>query len=225
MRGEAMRVSRSVWVTVVVAALVAAGALIASSRMWSAEQGVSGASPVATPGANCTVVACRKVAEQTVNGAQVRLLVSGDGSAGEVVSTADRNEFRVTITDAGARLNAGSLSCVNGATPACLVSGLSMQGRVGEVFLGRQGAWERIESSYVSSARVLQLRVVDGTVAVITVRGDCSGGDCGSGGVAAEVFDAATGKSLGCTATVPTKYQLPGWPQLRPALPQLHPCS
>lgn len=221
----AARVSVSVLVVAVLAALVTVGALFGAWQLRATDAGQQRATSV--PGARndtcvrerCPVLATAKVASRSA-----RLHATRRGTEGAIELPGNDRALRVTVTDVGARLDRDSLRCIDGSGgAACLVRGGSAQGEVGEVLLKRRGSWERVERPYVSSAGVLELQAIDGTASMVAVQPDCESADCETDRVYAQVFTAA-GRVLGCTEVYRSKYALPGWPRVAPGRYQLGAC-
>jgi hypothetical protein len=226
---------RSVVVTALTAALVAAGAMAAAGvlRLHPAGSDAAGGSqapPAQNAALQCDRGPCLPLTSQQVGGDTVDLLADASGASGRlrVAGSAASNIFETRITQStGARLTADSLQCVAGATSVCLVRGNSQDGTSGEVLVGRSGVWSRAEIPYFSSAGYLALRDVDGdrVPEVVAVQQDCGdgapGGECQR--VFAEVFT-LSGNEMGCTRSVGGKAALPGWPVVAPVPAQLRSC-
>jgi hypothetical protein len=222
-------------VTALVAAGVAAGAVAAAGmlRLHPAGSDAAGgtqAPPAQNAALQCDRGPCQTLTNQRVGADTVDLLADASGASGRlrVSGSAVSNIFETRITQStGAKLTAGSLQCVAGATSVCLVRGDSQDGTSGEVLVGRSGVWSRAEIPYFSSAGYLALRDVDGDAVpeVVAVQRDCddstSSGDCQR--VFAEVFT-LSGNEMGCTRSVGGKAALPGWPVVGPTPAQLRTC-
>jgi hypothetical protein len=230
MRNKGARVPRSVLVTVLVAAVVTAGVLIAVVVL-RARPGVTTAAgavpdlspPVTSSSSNCGPVPCRQVAATTVSGIAVALLSAPDGGSGRLRFGSESANMTVgtTITTIGARLGPDSLRCASGAVVACLVRGVADGGMVGEVLAHRGDSWEHAGKPYFSDAENISLSDAggDSSPEVIVVRHECPGSQPGSvkcevAPVLASVFDLA-GSALGCTKKYTSPSQLRGWPDIR----------
>src|SRR3981189_3281954 len=91
MPNQATPAPRSVLVTVLVAAVVTAGVLIAVAALRSradtpvvAGPGADWSGGVTSPNSNCGTAACVKVASAPVNGIEVALLAAPDGGSGRL---------------------------------------------------------------------------------------------------------------------------------------------
>lgn len=217
--------SRSVPVTAACAALVTAAALVGSWQFGRADAADTVTVPPSAGAEPCLRTACPVLVSAEVNGQRVDLHATAAGDAGALEVHGDGTDsgpLGVKVTGSGARLDHDSLHCVAGQEPACLVSGESQQGTVGEVFSEQQGSWTHVERQYLSSAGNLGLRDVDDRLAVIAVQRGCTTAACSA--VYAQVF-ATDGTDLGCTTVYASKYALPRWPQVQPAGYQLrNPC-
>lgn len=229
MQNSGARAPRSVLVTVLVAAVVTAGVLIAvvvlraQTEVTVAE--APGPNQVAGPAMvpNCGQSACVQLAATTAGGTELALLAAPDGTSGRVrfgPETANTS-IETTISAIGARLGPDSLRCREGVVVACLVRGTGDGGVVGEVLSFRGGGWEATEKPYFSDAGNISLSdaVGDNSAEVIVVRHECPGklpgsSSCAAAPVLAAVFD-LDGTQLGCTRKYTSPSQLRGWPDIK----------
>lgn len=221
----AARVSVSVLVVAVLAALITVAALLGAWQLRASGSGQQQTTSAAgARNDTCVREHCRVLATAKVAGRSVRLHATRRGTEGAIELPGNDRTLRVTVTDVGARLGRDSLRCIDGSGgTACLVRGASAQGKVGEVLLKQQGSWDRVERPYVSSAGVLGLQTIDGTASVVAVQPDCKSADCDTERVYAQAFT-ASGRVLGCTEAYRSKYALPGWPRVTPRRYQLGTC-
>lgn len=196
---------------------------------WSLRPAPAAAPDTAAPQdeLRCGTTACRSVVKQEVGVDSVELVV-GEGAGRIRISEASGpNIFELTIASSGARIDAGSLQCVDAEVAVCLVRG-EVGGEVrGEVLVRRSGAWSRAQVPYVSDGAYLALHDVNkDTVAdVVAVQRGCPGpADCGRW--FAQVFSLADGGGeVGCTPVVRAPEFLPGWPTVAPDPADLHRCG
>ena len=207
-------------VTALVAALVTIGALIGVASLRSRGDGRPDLEAVA-PGASapasvegCGPAPCQVLATRTAGTGTVRLLADGAGANGRFQAGAAILE--TTITQLGARLDPGSLSCVTASTSACLITGPLNGGRVGQLLIERAGTWRSVDKPYFSDAGVLVLDDVSGSEApeVVVVQGSP---------VLARVY-ALDGSVVGCTKRYTSPSQLRGWPAVRLQAADLRSC-
>lgn len=223
--------TRAAWpvrLTVVLAALVTAGALGGAWWLRSGEQSGPAAKRSAAPataagGLRCGNSPCEVLASTMVNGYPVRLLAGSGGRVGKLRiagpgSGADQ-VIEVTITGLGVPLTGTSLRCAAGSTPVCLVAGPQRTGAIGQVFLARGQTWKSPTRPYFSNAGTIVLDNVVGsdTPEVVVVEHDC-GPDtelaaCREVPVVATVYDLG-GTVLGCSETYPWPARIPGWPEI-----------
>jgi hypothetical protein len=229
---------RSVVVAVVLAALVAAGALGGAAAIrWRAAEVATGASvsPGQVPGQasdnDCHAEPCQVLAAATVRGMTAELIADAGGRAGRlrIGGPSSGHVIETTITDMGVTLTAGSLVCVDGVVSACLIRGAAPNGAAGEVVVGRSENWTALERPYLSGAGYLALAniVEDTTPEVVAVQRDCGGAapeECARRPVFAQVF-ALGGEEKGCTRNYNRMEQLPGYPDIHPTPPQLRKCT
>jgi hypothetical protein len=211
--------SRSVIVTIVLAVLVAGGAVGGAVYLRSKRAPVEPApSPEPPPVIStwCRTEPCSVLAETTVGTTKVELIADAGAKSGRLRINGDRL-VEATITDRGATLTGKSLQCLDGTDIACLIKGeRDSGGWLGEVVTGRADTWKLLERSYQSDAGHLSLAEVtgDGVQEVVAVQK----------GFFAKVF-LLDGSELGCTKTVTKIEQLPGWPAPKPAKTQLKVCT
>ncbi|NYI87598.1 hypothetical protein HNR02_000921 [Amycolatopsis endophytica] len=206
--------------TAVLAAVVALSALVTvrllredgGSAPTSAD-GAAGSAP--TAGVNCGEAPCRVIAQASVDGALVELLADAQGGNGRF--QAGGNLLEVTVSALGGRLDAGSLSCVDGAVSACLVHARQNGAMIAQLVVDRAGTWRSVDKPYYSSAGVVRLDDVSGDSApeVVVVQ---------TAPVLARVF-ALDGSALGCTRQYTSVGQLRGWPEVQVRSSDLRGCS
>lgn len=227
---------RPVVITVGVAAGLTLLALVGAILLRPRQTG-SGANSVivtSTPAdaqLQCDDGPCRSLANASVAGSTVQLLANTEGTSGRLrIVTAQGLDsvFETTIGQLGATLTAHSLTCVNAAAPACMVSGSGPEGNAGEVFTQAAGGWARADDPYFASGGYISLRQ-GGTegAEVVTAQTECDSDlttECAGAPVYVQVF-AVSGATLGCTSPVGKLDRLPGWPSVNVADSQLHPCS
>ncbi|MEV4319329.1 hypothetical protein [Actinocrispum sp. NPDC049592] len=211
--------SRAVIITVVLALLVAGGAvgvaLYLRNRDVPAAQTPPPPTAPATP-TDCRVEPCAVLAAATVGNTKIELVADQGAKSGRLRIGPDR-VIEVTITDRGAALTGKSLQCMSGSLSACLVKGdLPSGGTIGEIVVGRSEKWNLTERSYLSDAGYLALQEVTG--------------DGGPELVAAQqgfylrVYQ-LDGSELGCTRTVGKLEQIAGWPNPKVTKTQLKACT
>ena len=223
--------------TVVLAALVAAGALTAAWWQRPDVQQDSAAERSAAPTTaagepRCGNSPCEVLDSTTVNGYPVQLLAGSGGRVGKLRIDGPRGErvLDVSITGLGASLTGNSLQCAAGTTPACLVVGPQRSGAVGQVFLARAQSWNSPTRPYFSNAGTIVLDNVVGNDSpeVVVVEHDC-GPDtelaaCRDVPVVAAVHDLG-GEVIGCSETYPWPARIPGWPEIDLDGAGLRPCG
>lgn len=227
---------RSVLVVAICAALMTVAALVAAFELRQTATLLprSSVQTAAKDGGPCGGRTCRPIAQNVVGGTTIELLADPGGTAGSLrIGSAQApgsvgDTFQVSITQNGAQLDSGSLSCVGGSAPACMVRGGSDEGVIGEVFVDRPSGWGQVEVPYLSDAGYLALLAGDAQhePQVIAVQRNCDRRKkrtCTSPGVYAQVFS-LTGAEIGCTQTVSMPASLPGWPAVNPRSGQLRPC-
>jgi hypothetical protein len=219
-----------VLVTVLVAAVVTVGVLIAVAVLRARADvpvtdapGADQAAGIAPVKPNCGQVPCVQLAAMSVGGMEVALLAAPDGSSGRVRlgPEAANTSIEMTISAIGTRLGPDSLRCQEGVIVSCLVRGTSDGGMMGEVLSYRGDSWEAMEKPYFSDANNISLSdaVGDSSAEVIVVRHDCPGrlpgsASCAAAPVLATVFDLG-GAQLGCTRKYTSPSQLRGWPDIK----------
>jgi hypothetical protein len=210
------------------AVLVIVGCLVTAYtlRPPSAPDPAAPASPAAEPGLRCGTTACHGVARQDVGVDVVEVLVGEGGGRIRVTGPAGPNIFESTVVESGGQVDAQSLECVSAEVSVCLVRGKAGEELLGEVLVGRAGAWSRAQARYLATGGYLALRDVDGdkVADVIAVQRPCDPTGCKK--PYAQVFSFTGGKSLlGCTAAVNALEELPGWPAVAPAAADLRACG
>jgi hypothetical protein len=225
----------TVCVAVGLTVLALAGAVLL--RPHSAAPAATGSPGAARPAVSSGLAAtlqcdsgpCQLLASRSVSGSTVQLLANSAATSGRVrISTGQGLDsvFETTISNLGASLTAQSLTCVDGQTSACLVSGTAPDGTAGEVFINTGGDWSRADAPYFSSAGYLGLTGSSTPPEIITAQSDCDSDlttQCAQSPVYVEVFT-VTGQSIGCSRSVSRLDRLPGWPTVSVARDSLHPC-
>jgi hypothetical protein len=234
----AARTPRSLIVAIVVAAVLAAGALTAAAVLRWRSTATAGTPPTSTkPPATATVGTsgcltepCRVLATTTVGGTTVELVADAGATSGRlrVGGPTSGRVIETTITDMGVTLTTDSLQCVAGGPAACLIKGRHGDGLAGQVVVGRSDSWSPLEKPYVSDAGYLALANTDGDVEpeILAAQRDCSGSDpaaCAGRPVFVQVFTLA-GAVAGCTRTYSRVDRLPGYPTVHLTPAQLGPC-
>lgn len=214
------RAPRSVVVTAVVAAVVALSALVTVRLLREDEAGAQLRSDAAPSGAATTTIECgdapcQLVSRTNVNGEQIELLADPQGGNGRFQAGTD--VMRVTVSALGGRLDASSLNCVGGASPACLVLGRQNGAMIAQLVVNRAGTWWSVDKPYYSSAGVVRLDDVTGDAApeVVVVQ---------TSPVQVRVF-ALDGTALGCTRRYTSVEKIRGWPDVRLSASDLRACG
>jgi hypothetical protein len=207
--------------TAVLAALVTAAALVAVAKLRSPASDGSSALDLGASGSalssgspDCGGGACHVLASQTVNGMPIKLLADAQGAHGRF--QAGDAVIEMPIAALGARLDAGSLTCVASSVSACLVSAGQNGGKIGQLLVERSGTWHSVDKPYFSDAGVIVLGNVSGGDApeVVVVQ---------SSPALAQVY-ALDGKTVGCTKKYSSPSQLRGWPNVRVTASDLRSC-
>ncbi|MGH3436648.1 MAG: hypothetical protein ACRDRN_09280 [Sciscionella sp.] len=227
------RSSGSMVIVAAVSAVVAVAALTASYMTRSSAIGLPAAPSAAAKGSACGPGACTVIERATVGRSSVELLADRAGDTGSLRVTGvsdgnDANTFDISITQNGATLTGRSLACRVLTVPACVVTGRSSQGTIGEVFLMRDVGWSQIETPFVSDGGYLELTGsrANGSPEVVAAQRSCGAtapAKCQQRGVFAQVFS-LTGGQPRCTSTVSALSELPGWPDVNPHSYQLGTC-
>lgn len=208
---------RSVIVTVVLAVLVAAGALggAAAIRWREAHSTTTPATSTKPPPggpagpSRCQAEPCQVLATATVGGTSVELLADAGMRSGRlgIGGVTSGSVIETTIGDQGVVLTSDSLQCIAGGPAACLVRGEHDGGIAGQVVVGRSDKWSLTENTYISDAGYLVLANINGDSAPEILAAQHSG----SGSVVfMQVFTLA-GTVLGCTKDFPRLDKLPGY--------------
>jgi hypothetical protein len=214
--------------TVVLCALVAAGALTAAAvlkhqRDTDRANSASTPSPSATtgPGADgCLTPPCQTLGTATVGGTVIDLVGDRGGTSGRLLigGVGSGDVVEVTITERGAVLEKDfALQCVPAARSACMVRGHAPDGVVGEVVAVAAEGWtEATANPFVSDAGWLLLADMTGddTPEVLAAQYDCDRAqtpDCTTTPVYVQVFDLDSA-TLGCTRNYARLGSLPEWP-------------
>ncbi|UOZ09891.1 hypothetical protein [Amycolatopsis sp. WQ 127309] len=239
MRTSAVRTPRSALLTAVLAAVITLGAIGAvfllrprpDAPADTVSEPATGTEP---PAVTCGGGPCRQLAAMTVGGTPVVLLTDAAGGSAQVrVGPEPGTVFDLSLAQLGARLDANSLTCIDGVAPTCLIRGDvgdDGTGAYGELLVRGGGVWRDPGKPYFADAGTLTLYDVtaDGRPDVIVVRHDCPDAasgtpECQASPVLGEVYD-VTGKSLGCTRKVTAPSDLRGWPAVRLTRADLRAC-
>ena len=227
---------RSVIVTVVLAVLVAGGALGGAGVIrWRATHstGTPATSQKAPPTGvvgvfGCLVEPCTVLATTTVGGTEVNLVADAGERSGRlrVGGPTSGSVIETTITDMGVTLTPDSLQCVAGGPSACLIRGGHDGGIVGQIVVGRSDKWSALETPYVSDAGYLALANINGDSApeILAAQKSGCGRSDGACPVYMQVFGIA-GKMIGCTREYPRLDKLPGFGNLKLTEAALTPCG
>ncbi len=222
--------------TVVLAAVVTAGALVTAVLLRPERTEPTPAAPMPGPSTaaqECGDGACRELASARVHGTEVALLAGQDGRAARVRVGGPGSDtvLETTITAMGARLDEDSLDCVEAVTSeasACLVRGSMDGAEIGEVLISRGDGWRQAERPYFSDAGLIVLDDVTGSgePEVVVVQHICSqsgSAACQVRPVRAEVFGLG-GEHYGCTGSYTAPGHIRGWPDIKVYPRQLRPC-
>lgn len=206
--------------TAVAAAVVTAAALIlvVTLRRWhsaDAPQADLPAASAAAAGTGCGDGPCRVLATQNVNGVSVQLLADPNG--GNARLQAGPYVVEATVSVLGARVDAGSLSCVSASVSACLISAAQNGGKIAQLVVDRGGVWRADDRPYFSSAGIVGLTDLVGSDApeVVVVQ---------SAPVLARVYS-LDGSVVGCTSHYSSVTAIRGWPNVHLVPSDLRPCS
>jgi hypothetical protein len=231
--------SRRPWALItaaVLAALVAAGALVAANAVREqraaappTESRSTEPAPVGVRG--CRVEPCQVLASAAVAGTSVELVADAGARSGRlrIGGPSSGTVIETTVTDLGVTLTRSSLMCVARALSACLVLGEYEGGTAGQVVVGRSGKWSSLAKPFVSDAGYLALAEVTGRLSgpeVVAVQHACdraADSSCADAPVFAQVF-ATTGVELRCTRSYPSLAALPGYPVVGLTDADLSPC-
>lgn len=234
----AVRASRSVVVTAVVAVVVTVVALASAVVLRVQRDAVTAAGqlgpPVAAAGSGdltCGDAPCGVLTSLPVGDATVELL-AGDGgehATVRVLTPESDTVLETALADLGVKLTQRSLVCTEGDDSACLVRGDRDGAVVGEVFVARDDKWEAVERPYVSTGGYLDLVPATGSGSpeiVLATYPNCTGNaeDCEGAAVALRVF-ALDGTSRGCTRSYRSLDRLPDWPDVDLNGGALRPCE
>jgi hypothetical protein len=223
-------------VTVVLAVLVAAGALGGAQVIrWRAADSAS--TPTTTPKpppsssvgtSGCLIEPCTVLATTVIGGTGVELVADAGGHSGRlrVGGTTSGSVIEATITDMDVILTAESLQCIAGGPAACLIKGAHDGGIAGQIIVGRSDTWSLTEKTYISDAGYLVLANIDADVApeiLAAQHTDCARTDGGCP-VFMQVF-AINGIVVGCTKPFPKLDKLPGYGAVKITAALLSPCG
>jgi hypothetical protein len=221
-------------VAVVVAALVAGGALVAANRVRDTPPAASATSapPTSKVGPDgCLVRPCTVLGTVSVAGTTVQLVADKGARSGRLrIGGPDSGDvIDATVTDMGVTLTPASLQCVASSLSACLIRGRYHGGTAGQVVVGRSGKWSSLSKPFVSDAGYLVLAQITADVGpeVIAVQHDCDRAtvpDCANRPVFAQVFT-MSGAEAGCTQDYEGVASLPGYPDVRLGSGELSECG
>lgn len=233
----AVRASRPVVVTAVVALVVTMLALASAVVLRIQRDTANAAGHVGPPAAaagsgelTCGDAPCGVLTSLPVGDVTVELLAGDGGEHGTVRVLAPGSDIvlETALADLGVTLTQRSLVCTEGDTSACLVRGDRDDAVVGEVFVARDDKWEAVERPYVSNAGYLDLVPAgqDSPEIVLATYPNCTGNadDCAGASVALRIF-ALDGTSRGCTRSYRELSRLPDWPDVNLADDALRPCG
>jgi hypothetical protein len=211
-------------ITIVVCALVAAGALAMAASLRGRDATPASADDTTsstTTGVGvdgCDVEPCTVLGSVPVGGNRIELVADRGNTSGRVrIGGAGSSEvIEVTITDKGAVLGPDSLQCVPGTLVACLVRGTSDQGVIGQVVVGRTRKWNSLAAPFQSDAGYLALADVFGDTGaeIVVAQHRCDRAtvpDCSTTPVYVRVYS-LRGEDKGCTRSYSGLDSLPGWP-------------
>jgi hypothetical protein len=222
-------------VAVVVAALIAGGALLTATqlRQRTTPATTRTSTPPASSGVGvdgCAVEPCQVLATARVAGTRIELVADRGARSGRlrIGGPTSSDVIEMTITDMGVKLTREALQCVAGTLSACVVRGGYKGGTAGQVVVGRSGKWSSLTKPFVADAGYLALSdiTVDSGPEVVTVQHDCAGAaaGCVDTPVFARVF-ALDGTEAGCTGTYPSVTALPSYPEVELSSGELAPCG
>jgi len=221
-------------VTVLLCALVAAGALTAAASLRDDGTASPTTTPLQTPSAQpfsgCKKEPCTVLRTEPIGDTAVELLADAGAMSGRlrIGGPGARQVVEVSITAVGAVLTQDSLRCVVGSLSGCLIRGNYPGGTAGQLVVGRSGKWSSVERQFVSGAGYLGLVDVGAPVGPEVVAAqyvDCDPAiaDCTGKQVYAQVY-AINGTRLGCTKHYARLDSLPGFPEVDLKLDALRPC-
>lgn len=234
--------TRTPWavvLTTLVSALVAAGALAASATLRDRGETTAGSETTTTgtrttSGAGidgCLVEPCTVLATVPVGGTTVELVADKGGTSGRlrIGGAGSSDVIEATITSMGAILGQDSLQCVPSTLSSCLLRGLSDQGVVGQVVVGRARKWAELAQPFQSDAGYLVLADVtaDPGAEVLVAQHRCDRAtvpDCSATPVYVRVYN-LRGQEMGCTRNYNRLESLPGWPTVTLKSTDLKPCA
>jgi hypothetical protein len=211
-------------VTIVVCALVAAGALAMAASLRDRDTTPASADdtpPATTSGVGvdgCVTEPCTVLGSVPVGGNRIELVADRGNTSGRVrIGGAGSSEvIEVTITEKGAVLGQDALQCVPGSIVACLVRGTSDQGVIGQVVVGRTGKWNSLGTPFQSDAGYLALADVfgDAGAEILVAQHRCDRAtvpDCSTTPVYVRVYNLRS-EDKGCSRGYDSLDELPGWP-------------
>jgi hypothetical protein len=215
-----------VLVTLLVAALVAGGAVV-TAAVLRADRAGAGAGPSATAASpttsgvgvdGCLAEPCEVLANIPVSGTTVELVADRGATSGRlrIGGPNSSDVIEATITDRGATLTRDSLQCFPGVLAACVVRGQVEGGIAGQVVVGRSGKWSSLAQPFVSDAGYLALAnvVPNAEPEVLAAQHACdptATRDCSTSPVFVEVYNLKSEK-LGCTRQYDRLDAVPGYP-------------
>ncbi|HEU5475796.1 MAG TPA: hypothetical protein VFV67_34600 [Actinophytocola sp.] len=228
------RVPRSLIAAVLLAMLVAAGAVAAAGvlRYRAAEAAARAATsekaaPNEIDARGCLAEPCQVLAFTTVGGTSVELVADNGARSGRLrVGGVNGQVIPATVTDHDVLLTQDSLQCVSGGWSACLIRGRDKDDRVfGQLIVGRSGNWAS-RQLFVSDAGYLALAEVAGNSSpeVLAAQYVCGDEPCTDKPVRVRVFDLQGNATLCTTRNYPSLDKLPGYPAVQLNQPALGKC-
>lgn len=222
-----VRTPTSVVVTIVLALLVAAGAVTTAALLRPGGRPTAEPSGSSTPApapdqeddaSTCHREPCQVLGTVVVAGSTVDLMVDAGGTSGRlrIGGPGSSRVIETSVTKLGVKLTTTSLQCVAGTITACLIRGAYDGGVAGEVIVGRSDTWNALENRFLSTAGYLALSNVAGNASpeIVAVQYECED-NCHSGPVFGQVFE-ANGTERGCTRHHYAKLEnMPGYPNIQ----------
>lgn len=226
---------RPVFVTALVAGLVAVVAFVAVAVMRIQRSDADAADRVGPPvrsdhdaAATCGKRPCEVLTSVPVGRTTVELLADVDGQNGRLRVRGQQSEVVLETALAGmdVKVTQRSLVCIQGPSSACLVRGRHSGGVAGEVFVGHNGSWTSAEQPYFSDAGYIDLLDVTGDKSpeIGVARQHCGHGSQCGGPVVVEVYG-LNGVSIGCTTEYSSLTLLPEWPDVELHRADLRKCA
>ena len=230
----------AVVVTAVVCTLVALGALVTAGVLRHERASSPGPEETTPPPATtsgvgadgCLTEPCAVVGPVPIGGTTVQLVADAGGGSGrlQIGGGGASDVIEVTITKLGAVLGPDALECAGGSLSACVVRGMTADGMLGQVVVGRSEKWASLEKPFASDAGFVGVQEVTGRYPgpeVLVAQHRCdpaATANCGNTRVYVQVF-ALGSESLGCTRNYARLESVPGWPAVDLADATLRPCE